>query len=46
MIAKREAGWEWAVQSQDPGHSKSDGTYSKYFGKPWEDRIQRTEIVL
>ena len=27
---------EWLVQTHDHGHSQSCGTYSKYFGKPWE----------
>lgn len=35
-VARRGPGPEWLVQTHVCGHSKSYGTYSKYFGKPWQ----------
>lgn len=33
---KEGARAEWLVQTHVCGHPKSYGTYSKYFGKPWQ----------
>lgn len=32
-VTRREVTVEWMVQAPGPGHTTSDGTYSKYLGK-------------